>query len=417
MFPNVPKIIARRLTASQRPYSRESDNNAQVLYYDNKLSVTEFINALSLLFPEGEAYFVRAVATFSGDSRVKQDSELCGNVKLFIAQEVQHSAEHFLYNEVVCNDCHSVNAITRLVSFFIYELFSFITIYSYVKWTLSIPKLTGLFDFRYSALAVTCSLEHFTATLAEILLTTENGKHFLSSLSNSHRTIWIWHAIEETEHKAVAYDVYHAVGGSYLFRIYWHIITTIVFLITVTNIYLWLMYDRGKLFAWRHHKELFQFLFIKPGFLAIVFPLWAQYLSPDFHPWGGGNDPTNHQYKSNTLAIEAISKYTRELQLVPMHSSSNNNSAIPIEVQQQQQQSNTNSTSTNKSVSRSHSTGRGRSNSKQKIKANKSGSNTKNSNSTSSNSTNRSRSNTPSKTKQSNSTTASTTSTTTKNKK
>ena len=75
--------------------------------------MTEFVNALSLLFPEGEAYFVRAVATFANDPRVKNDAELSSNVKLFIAQEMQHSAEHFLYNEVVCNDCHNVDAITR----------------------------------------------------------------------------------------------------------------------------------------------------------------------------------------------------------------------------------------------------------------------------------------------------------------
>ena len=235
-----------------------------------------------------------------------------------------------------------------------------------MKWTLSIPKLTALFDYRYAALAVTCSLEHFTATLAEILLATDNGKKFLSCLSTSHRTIWIWHAIEETEHKAVAFDVYRAVGGSFIYRSFWHIITTTVFIITVANLYLWLMYDRGQLFVWKHNADLFHFLFVEPGFLSIVFPLWAHYLSPDYHPWGGGNDPANHQYKSNTLAIEAISKYTKELKLIPIHSTSSviePESELPIAVV-------SNAVSTSRPGSRNSSRNRSRANSKVKSRGN-----------------------------------------------
>ena len=74
MMHHQPSIISRRLNASQRPYESESENSKSTdkndYYYDGVESITEFINCLSLLFPEGEAFFVRSVAAFAKDPRV-----------------------------------------------------------------------------------------------------------------------------------------------------------------------------------------------------------------------------------------------------------------------------------------------------------------------------------------------------------
>src|SRR3546814_1673082 len=52
-------------------------------------------------------------------------------------------------------------------------------------------------------LAGTCALEHFTATLAHAILS--DPAHLAGAETEAQR-MWRWHAIEEIEHKAVAYD-------------------------------------------------------------------------------------------------------------------------------------------------------------------------------------------------------------------
>jgi predicted metal-dependent hydrolase len=66
------------------------------------------------LFPEGEAFFVRSVAAFAKDPRVESNENLKKDVKSFISQEVQHSAEHHSYNkEIGIRFNHDMNAISR----------------------------------------------------------------------------------------------------------------------------------------------------------------------------------------------------------------------------------------------------------------------------------------------------------------
>ncbi|MCB0978735.1 MAG: metal-dependent hydrolase, partial [Acidimicrobiales bacterium] len=60
--------------------------------------------------------------------------------------------------------------------------------------------------------------EHFTATLAELVLRNEDVRE--AAGHDAVRGLFEWHALEEAEHKAVAFDVYRAVGGSERLRIW-----------------------------------------------------------------------------------------------------------------------------------------------------------------------------------------------------
>jgi len=59
---------------------------------------------------------------------------------------------------------------------------------------------------------VTAALEHYTATLAETLLGDPEARAEIAH--EGVRQLLMWHALEEAEHKAVAFDVYRAVGGT-----------------------------------------------------------------------------------------------------------------------------------------------------------------------------------------------------------
>ncbi len=104
-------------------------------------------------------------------------------------------------------------------------------------------------------------------------------------MAPSHRALWIYHAIEETEHKAVAYDVYTAVaGGSYLLRVYRHLFSTFFFIVVTFLIYVRFMLDSGNILNVFAHLQLIYFLLVDPGVLRIATPIWLDYLRPNFHP-------------------------------------------------------------------------------------------------------------------------------------
>ena len=81
-----------------------------------------------------------------------------------------------------------------------------------------------------SQLACTTAFEHFTATFAHILLRSKDG---LRCMRAPQRRLWMYHALEEIEHKGVAFDVYEAMGGGYLRRAIAMIWVTIVFALSL----------------------------------------------------------------------------------------------------------------------------------------------------------------------------------------
>jgi predicted metal-dependent hydrolase len=84
-------------------------------------------------------------------------------------------------------------------------------------------------------LASTVALEHFTAVLADGLLRSQD--QFVADADPAFASLWLWHAVEEAEHKAVCFDVYQQVCGSgtysYLRRVSVMFLMTVVFLLTV----------------------------------------------------------------------------------------------------------------------------------------------------------------------------------------
>jgi predicted metal-dependent hydrolase len=179
-------------------------------YVDGDLVMSHVVAVLSGMFPEGEDYFVRAVR----DRRDKvQDPELLRQVAGFIGQEVTHGREHRELNE-------------RLAEMG----------YRSLKVDRHVKRLLGLserFESPLRRLAVTAALEHYTATLAECLLSKPEAQRLLGETEV--RSLLLWHALEESEHKAVAFDVYRAAGGPEWLRIWIMRSVTLIFLAEVVG--------------------------------------------------------------------------------------------------------------------------------------------------------------------------------------
>ncbi len=218
---------------------------------------TSFLNALSLLFPEGEKFFVDSVKKMR-DRAPGIEAEIAG----FVGQEAMHGKEHRAFNELMVEHGYaSAPSIDRTLHRFL----------KLVRKTLS----------PMSQLAVTCALEHFTAMLAEQLL--ENPR-MREELHPSIRSLWLWHALEEAEHKAVAFDVYEAAGGGYVRRAAIMLLTTAVFFAAQAMAHARLMADRKILWKpWTWVVGATR-LWIWPGYFTRLVPAYIAYFRPGFHP-------------------------------------------------------------------------------------------------------------------------------------
>ena len=164
-------------------------------FVDGDPIMSHIVAYLSATFPEGEDFFVRSVRRYADQV---DDPDLASRVRGFIGQEVTHGREHRALNERLAQMGYPVSRGER-----------------------GVRRSVAINERRFSpltCLAFTAALEHFTAVLAETLLGDERAQALLGSTEV--RSLLLWHAIEESEHRSVAFDVYQAVGGNERRRIW-----------------------------------------------------------------------------------------------------------------------------------------------------------------------------------------------------
>ncbi|SDW75973.1 metal-dependent hydrolase [Marinobacter mobilis] len=228
-------------------------------WWDNNPAKTLLLAALSSSFPPGERFFIDSVRYYQ--DRIT-DPELQQAIRGFIGQEAHHSKEHKALNGRLQEQGIDL---ARLES----EILDFM---NWMRKHFSPER----------QLAHTVAVEHFTALMAEEFLLKYNA---LDEMDPRIAPIWAWHAIEESEHKAVAFDVYKSIGGSELVRLSEMLVVSVVFPIFSGIHLVQLMKEDGQLGNLKAWGSLANFMWGKPGVLRKLLPSYFRYYSPAFHPW------------------------------------------------------------------------------------------------------------------------------------
>jgi len=232
-------------------------------WMDNDPFKTRFFDARSTLFPQGEKFFITSVREFKDAiTSIKLQQE----VKDFTRQEAQHSLVHRQYNERLKKQGIEIDAINRQLE---QRLF------------IDTPKVTT----PTQRLAVTSALEHLTSMMCTSFF---ERRELLDKSDARVRALYAWHAIEEVEHKAVAFDVLTQVAkAGYWQRNLAMLTVSFGFPVTVATI-MNHMFKVDGFSRWQRAKMWARGLwwFYKPGGLFIpTLGYYLAYYKPGFHPW------------------------------------------------------------------------------------------------------------------------------------
>ena len=250
-YQNRPKTIGitvRRLQFNPQAIRRH--------YFANSPVMSHLLTALSSTFPIGEQFFVHSVRNVR--DKVK-DENLQAQIAAFIGQEAMHSKAHAEFNAAWRSEDYNLDRFQAWLA----------RKDDYVK-NLH-PKIQ---------LAITCAFEHFTALLGGYIL---RHPEVLATLDEDAAKLWIWHAIEEIEHRAVAFDVYQAVyGDDKIRRMIMRSVTTGFASLTLYSATRLFLQDKKKSLP-KVGGNIFGFYLLGKMFLQLA-PEYLAYFKTDFHP-------------------------------------------------------------------------------------------------------------------------------------
>lgn len=235
-----------------------SPATAKRYFYDDDPFLSAFWLTMSTLFPAGEDFFIASVRHYRDQI---DDPELRAQIAGFIGQEAMHKKEHVAWNAMASELGYPTRALEEALG----------------------GVLGGLQRFtpKIFQLATTVCLEHYTAITAEQLLRDPAQQ---ASVDPEALKIWLWHALEENEHKSVAFDVFQQVSGNHLLRAGAMIPTTVIYFMVITGFQIRLLAADGQLFNIPGHVRGLKYLFGSNGLFTRLKKPYLDFYRRDFHP-------------------------------------------------------------------------------------------------------------------------------------
>jgi len=220
---------------------------------------THFLNALSSTFPFGEAFFVRSVLHYR--ERI-EDPGLLRRIHGFAGQEGQHSRVHSEHVQILIDQGYpALETRNRFVDRIAHWL------------NRRAPELS---------LSMTAGLEHLTALLARQVLSDPELR--TGTMHPEMARLWRWHALEEAEHKAVAFDVLKSVAPNYPRRVITMALNTVGLSLEILDRMIYMLWKDGLLFKTATWSGGWRFLFGEGGFLRGLGADYRAWYHRDFHP-------------------------------------------------------------------------------------------------------------------------------------
>jgi hypothetical protein len=237
-------------------------------YYKNNPFSTHFINALHIVFPTGERFFVNA--TLKHKNKI-EDEKLKKQVKNFCGQEGIHSTMHERFWNILKENGYNIKGYEKHIDNLLHKIIAKIEIEG--------TKVNNI------DLVATVCLEHFTALFGHaIFMHVDTNK---GTVPEDIAELFQWHAAEEIEHKNVAFDVYQTVDkDEYVKRAaLMPIVTALLYFYLSIGTLMLIYQDRKYLKLTQLPKQFYEFATgLFSDLHGDMYKEFLKFFKKDFHP-------------------------------------------------------------------------------------------------------------------------------------
>ena len=244
-----PEIIVRHLAPSV-------GSKASRYWMGGSPFYTYLFCSFSIAILPAESFIIRGARAYQDQVT---DPTLKERLRLFLAQEAAHSMRHKTFNQGLDRfDVPVWRTIARHCARMLER-----------DWERSTPL---------ERLALTAAYEHFTTVLGRGML----KEQFIHRLMDADvLPLFMWHSLEEVEHKDVAFSTFEAVGGTYWLRVRALLFATFRGMIVLFGYPVWfLRHDLKGILNVRNLRALWYI----SRFLSRRIPDYLQFFRPTFHP-------------------------------------------------------------------------------------------------------------------------------------
>jgi uncharacterized protein len=229
------------------------------LWVNENPARTHLMNSFNLFLPPFERMIVRVIR----DQILPRftDPYLVEQARGFMRQEAVHGRAHMQFLENLRAQGYDIGAYMKFAEWFFERL---------LERRLG-PKI---------CLALVAAFEHYTDLLVPLTLETD----FLDGCDPRMKELFQWHAAEEVEHNAVAYEMLRVIDDNYALHMTGNVLALSVvvgFILAGTAL---LLYQDGKLGDRETRRELREFFFTKYNAAGSLVRLFCQYARRDYRP-------------------------------------------------------------------------------------------------------------------------------------
>lgn len=260
------KIIpsSKQIPVRHLDFGFDGQNFDPNMYRDSEVA-SAYFHALSIFLTFGEDL---VIDTARYHRKFLNDPELKLRVTSLIGQEAVHSRLHDEFNDTLAQYRYPLN-LYRFLADKVFE-------YGFKR----MPNRLQL--------SLMAGIEHFTAVLAEFMMNNEDV--FYASGDEKQRAMWMWHMLEESEHKDIAYDVFQELSGSYSLRMvgFAMAFVTILILVAAGGAAIPVIRNPSRLLSFKYWRDVVRganlIYGVKDGVFGSMLGHIFDYLRPDFHP-------------------------------------------------------------------------------------------------------------------------------------
>jgi uncharacterized protein len=249
MNPDAPPIIVRSI-----PFAFSEGMNPR--WHPARPEWSHMANGASLVMPYLEPFLIKTVSEALKNT---SNPALKKDVQGFIGQEGQHFQYHRRYNEILKQGHYPDLAEVEQQMEADYKQLQ----QRSLRWRV----------------AYTAGFETMTMGITEWLI--KDRKDLFAGADPSVASLILWHMVEETEHKNVAYDLYRDLYGAYLPKL-WGLVYATYHVAKYSRLaYVRMLKRDGLWYQWRSRLRLYAMI---ARFFVNVAPAMLQSLMPSYHP-------------------------------------------------------------------------------------------------------------------------------------